>query len=89
MRELSEKDWYRVFDKGVICAITDFQIQPTECFERGWYPQSFKQNCPPELKSYMIQKYLQLKKKGYTNEQIGKLLFSLPNVKEYNIPNKA
>lgn len=86
MRELTEKDWLNVFDNGVIYVITDFQIQPTESYDRAWYPQSFKENCPPEIKAYMIRKFLELKKKGYTNERIGKLLYILPFVKEYNIP---
>ncbi len=88
MRELTEKDCINIFDNGVICYITDFQIQPSESYQRAWYPEMFKQNCPPEKKAYMIQKFLELKRRGYDELQIGKVLYNLPHVKEYNAPKK-
>jgi len=89
MRELVELDWTTLFDYRVIYSITNYKIQPKDDFGPGWYPASFKQNCPPEKKIYMIQKFLELKKIGYDEIEIGKRLFMLPYVKEYSIPNKA
>jgi hypothetical protein len=86
MRILTEKDWYNVFDNGVISVITSYQLQPKDGFGRYWHPESFRKNCPPDLKAYMIRKYLELKRRGYSNERIGKILYNLPYVKEYNTP---
>ena len=88
MRELTEKEWYYVFDNGVIPVITSYQIQPKDGFQPYWHPEKFKQNCPPDVKAYMIRKFLELKQRGYSNERIGKMLYNLPYVKQYNTPSK-
>ena len=88
MREVLEKDWSKIFDIGVISVITDYQIQPKDGFGRTWYPESFKQNCPLEKKVYMIQMYLEFKRRGYDEVRIGEMLYKLPHVKKYNVPYK-
>ncbi|WP_455393087.1 hypothetical protein [[Eubacterium] cellulosolvens] len=88
MRELDEKDWLKIFDYGVISVMTSYQIQPKDGFRCAWYPESFKQNCPPEKKADMCHRYIDLKIRGFDDAWIGRMLFNLPYVKHYNIPNK-
>ena len=87
MRENNGKDWSKVFNNGVIYVITSYQILPKDGLKSAWYPESFKQNCPPEKKAYMIQMYIELKRRGYDEVRIGKMLYNLPYVKEYNTPD--
>jgi hypothetical protein len=87
MRELVEKDWLTLFDMGVISVITTYQIHPIDGCGPYWFPESFRQHCPPEIKARILQKYLELKKIGYNEIEIGKRLYKLPYVKKYIIPN--
>ncbi len=86
MREEDDLDWLSIFDDIVICIISDYQIQPQEDHEGPWYPASFKEQCPPEKKFDMTKKFLQMIKRGYDKIEIGRRLYQLPYVKEYNTP---
>lgn len=86
MREKKNLDWSTLFDNRVISVITTYQIQPEVSDCRTWYPESFRQQCPDEKKFDMTKKYIELKRIGYNEIEIGRRLYKLPYVKNYNTP---